>query len=132
MRNRVQTAIAPSFGCCSPVTEAAEPAFDEAREDELAELFRALGHPARVRIVRYLLEKNTCIAGELADVLPLAASTVSQHLKILKDAGLIRGEVDGPRRSYCVNRRRVEEFLAGAAWLVAPLPEDFVGEPECC
>jgi len=79
---------------------------------DLARLAKALGHPARVRIVRMLVAKNTCVAGELADELPLAASTVSQHLKILKQAGIIKGEVDGPRRCYCVDRSVLAYFEA--------------------
>jgi ArsR family transcriptional regulator, arsenate/arsenite/antimonite-responsive transcriptional repressor len=71
---------------------------------DLARLAKALGHPARVHILQVLLTKDSCIAGELSDESPLAASTVSQHLKILKEAGLIKGEVDGPRRCYCVDR----------------------------
>lgn len=73
-------------------------------ENELATLARALGHPARVHILKALLAKDTCFAGELVDELPLAPSTVSQHLKILKDAKVIKGEVDGPRRCYCVDQ----------------------------
>jgi ArsR family transcriptional regulator len=72
--------------------------------EALARLCKALGHPARVHIVRFLIEKDVCMAGEIADEIPLAASTVSQHLKLLKDAGLIRGEIDGPRRNYCVDK----------------------------
>ena len=72
-------------------------------EAELARLAKALGHPARVRILKLLIEKDRCVAGELSDELPIAASTVSQHLKLLKEAGLIKGEVDGPRRGYCVD-----------------------------
>jgi ArsR family transcriptional regulator len=71
-------------------------------DQELAELAKALGHPARVQILRILGRKNTCICGEIVDELPLAQSTVSQHLKILKDAGLVRGDVDGPRVCYCI------------------------------
>ncbi|MGB8295039.1 MAG: metalloregulator ArsR/SmtB family transcription factor [Polyangia bacterium] len=81
----------------------------------MADLCRALGHPARVRILRLLVEKNVCIAGELADEVSLAASTVSQHLKILKEAGLIKGEIDGPRRCYCVDKTvvaRLRTFIA--------------------
>jgi ArsR family transcriptional regulator len=83
-----------------------------AGEQLLAALTRALGHPARVRILKLLLDKDVCIAGELADEVPLAASTVSQHLKVLKEAGLIRGEVDGPRRCYCVDRAVVGQLKA--------------------
>ncbi|MGO8684329.1 MAG: ArsR/SmtB family transcription factor [Thermoleophilia bacterium] len=69
---------------------------------ELAMLAKAIAHPARIEILRILVRKNTCICGAIVDELPLAQSTVSQHLKILKDAGLLRGEVDGPRISYCI------------------------------
>lgn len=81
-------------------------------QQQLAELCRALGHPARVTILRVLIEKDVCIAGELADIVPLAASTVSQHLKILKEAGLIKGEVDGPRRCYCADKTLLKRFRA--------------------
>ena len=86
-------------------------------EEALAKLCRALGHPARVRIVRYLLEQQVCMVGEISEQLPLAASTVSQHLAQLKAAGLIRGEIDGPRRNYCVDT----EMLGLLKGLVAGL-----------
>lgn len=69
---------------------------------ELAALAKALGHPARVQIIRYLLTRDTCMCGDIVEQLPLAQSTVSQHLKLLKEAGLIRGVIDGPRVCYCV------------------------------
>ena len=62
--------------------------------------FRALGHPARLRILRTLAERGTCICGEIVDELPLAQSTVSQHLKVLKEAGLIAGEIEGSAVCY--------------------------------
>ena len=68
----------------------------------LARLARALGHPARVAILRLLMRQEGCIVGAIVGELPLAQSTVSQHLKQLKEAGLVRGEVDGPRVCYCV------------------------------
>ena len=71
-------------------------------DDALALMCKALGHPIRVAIVKLLLAKRSCICGEIVEELPLAQSTVSQHLKQLKTAGLIRGEVDGPRVAYCV------------------------------
>jgi ArsR family transcriptional regulator len=74
-----------------------------AANQQLARLAKALGHPARVAIIRLLLRRDTCVCGEIVDELPLAQSTVSQHLKQLKQAGLIRGEVDGPRVCYCVD-----------------------------
>lgn len=74
----------------------------EAADEELAELGKALGHPARVKILRLLVRKAACVCGDIVDELPLAQSTVSQHLKVLKEAGLIRGDVDGPRVCYCI------------------------------
>lgn len=104
------------LAACCPADSAPLSDLSPRQEVEvLATLTRALGHPARVHILRVLLEKKECIAGELADDLPLAASTVSQHLKILKEVGLIKGEVDGPRRCYCVDRtvlRRFKELVA--------------------
>ncbi len=88
------------------------------QDEELAALARALSHPARVAIVRHLAERGTCICGEIVSVLPLAQATVSQHLKVLKDAGLVMGEVDGPRTCYCVNPDTVKRFQQ----LVASLP----------
>lgn len=79
---------------------------------ELADFAKALGHPARVQILRLLVRKNACICGEIVDELPLAQSTVSQHLKVLKESGLIRGEVDGPRVCYCVAPRAVRRLKA--------------------
>jgi ArsR family transcriptional regulator len=83
---------------------------------ELARLAKALGHPARIAILRTLIERGECICGEIVEVLPLAQATVSQHLKVLKDAGLIQGEVDGPRVCYCVDPktvRRIKELIKG-------------------
>jgi DNA-binding transcriptional ArsR family regulator len=84
---------------------------DEA-DEELATLTKALGHPARVQIMRLLVRRETCICGDIVDELPLAQSTVSQHLKVLKDAGLIRGEIDGPRVCYCVEPRTLRRLKA--------------------
>ena len=83
---------------------------------ELARLAKALGHPARVAILRRLLAQGECVCGEIVDGLPLAQATVSQHLKVLKDAGLVTGEVDGPRVCYCVNPKAVQRIkdLIGA------------------
>ena len=74
----------------------------EVDDGELALLAKALAHPARVRILRLLAERESCVCGELVDELPLAQSTVSQHLKILKEAGLIRGEITPPQVCYCL------------------------------
>ena len=75
-----------------------------------ARICRALGHPARVKIIRHLLAVDSCICGRIVEILPLAQSTVSQHLKILKESGLVEGTVDGPRSCYCVNRELFAAF----------------------
>jgi ArsR family transcriptional regulator len=82
----------------------------EAGDQEVAVLAKALGHPARVAILRLLIQRGDCICGEIVDVLPLAQATVSQHLKVLKGAGLIQGTIDGPRVCYCVNPLAVKRF----------------------
>jgi len=84
-------------------------------DSELARLAQALGHPARVAIVRLLKGRESCICGEIVSELPsqgiaLAQSTVSQHLKVLKEAGWIQGEVDGPRTCYCLGPMALEKF----------------------
>ena len=71
-------------------------------DQRLARLFKALGHPARLGILRLLVQRGTCICGEIVDELPLAQATVSQHLKVLKEAGLITGRVEGPAVCYCI------------------------------
>ena len=70
---------------------------------QLAKIAKAMGHPARVAIIKYLAEHNVCICNDIVEVLPLSQSTVSQHLKALKNAGLIKGEIEGPKVCYCLN-----------------------------
>ena len=79
-------------------------------EQHVAVLAKALGHPARVRILRLLLARDACYCGQLVDELELAQATVSQHLKVLKDAGLIVGEIEGLRTCYCASRDRLAEL----------------------
>lgn len=81
------------------------------RDIQLSEWCKALAHPARIAILRTLAAKEECICGDLVLDLPLAQSTVSQHLKALKEVGLIQGEVDGPRSKYCVNDKNFARFL---------------------
>jgi len=87
-----------------------------AADQDLARLAKALGHPARVRILRLLARRTTCVCGEIVEEFELAQSTVSQHLKVLKQAGLVQGEVDGPRVCYCVDPVGLERLrrLVGA------------------
>lgn len=79
----------------------------ESTSDELANCCKALGHSVRIRILAFLKEVDGCICGRIVDRLPLAQSTVSQHLKVLKDAGLIKGEVEGPRTCYCLDKEKL-------------------------
>lgn len=81
-------------------------------DEELAALSKAVGHPARVQILRLLARREECVCGEIVDEVGLAQSTVSQHLKVLKDAGLIRGEIDGPRVGYCLEPRTLRRLKA--------------------
>ena len=73
-------------------------------DTELADVCKALGHPARIQILRHLLAEDRCICGRIVEIMPLAQSTVSQHLKILKNAGLVKGEIEGPKTCYCVDK----------------------------
>lgn len=102
---------------CAPGSAPAEPpdlrpVEGEAADDELALLTKALGHPARVQIMRLLVRREACVCGDIVDELPLAQSTVSQHLKVLKEAGLVRGDIDGPRVCYCVEPRTLRRLKA--------------------
>ena len=112
MINRKYTMVNPAScepGCCQP---APAPAIGD--DAGLATLAKALAHPARVAIVRWLAERTGC-CGEIVSVLDLPQSTVSQHLKVLKDAGLVTGEVEGTRVCYCLDRstlRRLRVLIA--------------------
>lgn len=77
----------------------------------LAEISKALAHPARIAILKILARHKTCICGEIVQGLPLAQATVSQHLKELKRVGLIVGEVEGPKSCYCLNRERLNTYF---------------------
>lgn len=105
---------AASQSCCPPAHDAPDlrPIEGADADEELAALGKAIGHPARIQILRILARKNACICGDIVEELPLAQSTVSQHLKILKEAGLIRGDVDGPRVCYCIEPRTLRRLKA--------------------
>lgn len=77
------------------------------RQNQIATLAKALGHPARIAIIEYLLKKNDCICGDIVNELPLAQATVSQHLKELKNAGIIKGSIDGNSICYCIDERKI-------------------------
>ena len=120
MKTPASTPVTCTPGTCTPATCAPAakreplPLGDE--EQELADLAKALAHPARVRILKILGERNACVCGDLVGEIPLAQSTVSQHLKQLRDAGLIQGEIDGPRVCYCIDPvrlKRLKVLIAG-------------------
>lgn len=79
------------------------PALQGDETEALASLCKALGHSARIKILQILIEKDSCIAGDLAGEFELAQSTVSEHLRLLKEAGLVQGTIEGQKRCYCVN-----------------------------
>lgn len=83
-----------------------------AADADLAKLAKALGHPARIRILRLLARRTTCVCGQIVAEVGLAQSTVSQHLKVMKDAGIVQGEIDGPRVCYCLDPRTMRRLKA--------------------
>ena len=78
-------------------------------EIELADMAKALSHPARIKILNILMDKNVCMCGDIVDLLPLAQSTVSQHLRELKRVGLIQGEIEGPKTCYCLDHDQLKK-----------------------
>lgn len=97
-----------------------------AKDNRIAKYAKALSHPARVAILRLLIQKQTCICGDIVDELPLSQSTVSQHLKELKEAGLVKGNIEGVKVCYCIDEKE---------WNIARnyLNELFVNyEAKCC
>jgi ArsR family transcriptional regulator, arsenate/arsenite/antimonite-responsive transcriptional repressor len=98
-----------------------------ANEIQLAAYAKALAHPARIAILLELAKRGTCICGDLVEVLPLAQSTVSQHLKALKEAGLIQGEIEGPRSCYCLRPEAIQVLVKGLSALGKTL-----AQPKCC
>jgi ArsR family transcriptional regulator len=104
---------APNGGCCPPAEEARRTVSGSPEDEvELALIAKALGHPMRVRILRLLAERHACQCGQLVDELPISQATVSQHLKMLKEAGLVQGETDGPRVCYCASSEQLGRFEA--------------------
>jgi len=100
------------------------------KEQDLANFAKAIAHPARIAILKMLAQKNECICGEIVEVLPLAQSTISQHLKELRSAGLINGTVDGPRSCYCINWKAFEKFMNEFSGLFNTLKAK--NEKACC
>ncbi len=78
--------------------------------EQISKIFKALGHPTRVKIVEHLIEINTCVCGEIVDIFPFSQSTISQHLKLLKESGIVCGEVEGPKTYFCVDKNILQKF----------------------
>lgn len=98
------------------------------KDNKIAKYAKALAHPARVAILHLLIKKQACICGDIVDELPLSQSTISQHLKELKDAGLIKGEIDGVKTCYCIDEKEwnnAKSYLNG-------LFNSYQERPKCC
>lgn len=78
--------------------------------EQLAKIFKALGHPTRIKIVEHLNAINTCVCGEIVNIFPYSQSTISQHLKLLKESGIVCGEVEGPKTYFCVDKVVLNQF----------------------
>lgn len=98
------------------------------KENQLAKYAKALAHPARIAILQFLSKKQSCMCGDIVDELPLSQSTVSQHLKELKEAGLIKGEIEGAKVCYCIDEK---EWKAAQAW-INQLFDGYKGSSGCC
>ena len=96
---------------------------------ELALIAKALGHPARIAILQTLAQRNSCICGEIVEVLTLSQATVSQHLKALKEAGLVTGEVEGVKSCYCINYSYLQSVAPKLTQLLTAL---CLPNTECC
>ncbi len=102
-------------------------------EKQLAAMLKALGNPVRFQIMQILAEKKMCITGEIVEFTTLAQSTVSQHLKVLREAGLISGEIDGPATCYCINENQVRWLKQRLeTWLPECCVEDLSPHDPCC
>lgn len=99
-----------------------------AEQEQLARFAKAMGHPARIAILNFLARQSCCFFGDIHEVLPIAKATVSQHLKELKEAGLIQDSIEPPKVRYCINR----ENWAIARRLFADLFETCAPKTECC
>lgn len=102
--------------CCAPAAEMAG-RVAALGDEALAVAAKAVGHPARVRILRLLAERQACVTGDLMAEMPLSQSTIYEHLRILRQAGLIQGEIDGPRVSYCLDLAGLAAFKQAVSGL---------------
>ena len=98
------------------------------KENRLAKYAKALAHPARIAILKFLVKQQSCMCGDIVEELPLSQSTVSQHLKELKDAGLIKGEIEGAKVCYCIDEK---EWKEAQVW-INQLFDTYKGSAGCC
>jgi DNA-binding transcriptional ArsR family regulator len=98
------------------------------KQNKIAKYMKALGHPARIAIIELLIKKQACICGDIVDELPLSQSTVSQHLKELKEAGLIKGDVEGVKVCYCIDEKEWET----AKNYVSAFFTSYINKDKCC
>lgn len=101
-------------------------------EIALSELCKALSHPARIAILHALAERGECVCGEIVDVLPLAQSTVSQHLKQLRASGLIRGEIDGAKSCYCIDQKQLSRLFKLLEKFSRAIDRSMAESDTCC
>ncbi|MEI7012608.1 ArsR/SmtB family transcription factor [Leptospira licerasiae] len=94
------------------------------RQNKIASYAKALGHPARIAILESILKRKACICGDLVEELGLAQATISQHLKALKDVGILQGSIDGPSICYCINKKTWEEIGVYFTPLLSLTPEN--------
>ncbi len=99
------------------------------KQNQIATMAKALGHPARIAIMEYLLKVDTCICGDIVNELPLAQPTVSQHLKELKNAGLIKGDIEGNSICYCIDEKALTKLQRYFGNIVTKLE---VKKSKCC
>lgn len=98
------------------------------KDNKIAAYAKALAHPARIAILKILIKRQACICGDIVDELPLSQSTVSQHLKELKEAGLIKGDIDGTKVCYCIDEK---EWQNAKTYLFSFF-EDYITKNKCC
>ena len=100
----------------------------EASLQEQANLFKVLAHPARLQILQFLAQTQTCISGDISEELPLSRTTVNQHLKELRDAGLIKGHIDGVKMNYCLDGEKVKEMKTLLTGFLdeIQIPDDYI------
>ena len=110
-----RTAAPTQDACCDVVAPASNVAVPD--DDTLAAMAKAIAHPARVKILRMLDARQACVTGDVVTEVGLAQSTVSEHLRILREAGLIQGEIEGPRTRYCISTTGLATLKAGIAAL---------------